>query len=59
MATTHLELDEKFSQAEHLEADRNEHGSAYNTEVNDLIHNPQNWCSWGFVYQCGSFAIQV
>lgn len=46
-----LESDDKALAHEHLEKDDTSH-AANASEVNDLIHNPRNWCSWGFVYQC-------
>jgi hypothetical protein len=51
---TYIETEEKALGVEHVEKEQLGHSATDATEVNDLIHNPQNWCSWGFIYQCQS-----
>jgi len=49
---TYIETEDKALGLEHVEEEELAHSGTDATEVNDLIHNPKDWCSWGFVYQC-------
>jgi hypothetical protein len=49
---TYIDSEDKSLGLEHVEKEQLAHSATDTTEVNDLIHNPQNWCSWGFIYQC-------
>jgi hypothetical protein len=49
---TYIHTDDKALELEHMEKDQADHSATDATEVNDLIHNPRDWWSWGFVYQC-------
>jgi hypothetical protein len=49
---TYIETEEKALGVEHVEKEQLGHSATDATEVNDLIHNPRDWCSWGFIYQC-------
>jgi len=54
---TYIDTEDKSLGLEHVEEEDLARSGTDATEVNDLIHNPRNWCSWSFVYQCQSSLI--